>query len=62
MFLIWLLWLIIVIGGFFLGIGYGWQMYSAGFEFSLLLNAVIYCGCAIYALPKLLRLFIPKKQ
>ncbi len=60
MFLIWLLWLTIVIGGFYLGIGYGYQIYQSGFEISLLLNALIYCGCAIFCTPKLLRLFIKK--
>ena len=60
MFLIWLLWLTIVIGGFYLGIGYGLQMYRNGFEISLLLNTLIYCGCALFALPKLLKLVIKK--
>jgi hypothetical protein len=60
MFLFWLLWLIIVVGGFYLGIGYGLQMYHYGFELSLLLNAVIYCGCALYGFPKLLKLVIQK--
>jgi hypothetical protein len=60
MFLIWLLWLTIVIGGFYLGIGYGYEMYRSGVEISLLLNALIYCGCAIFALPKLLKLFVKK--
>lgn len=60
MFLIWLLWLTIVIGGFYLGIGYALQMYQSGFEISLLLNALIYCGCAIFAFPKLLKLVIKK--
>lgn len=60
MFLIWLLWLTIVIGGFYLGIGYGLEMYWSGFEISLLLNALVYCGCAIFALPKLLKLVFKK--
>ncbi|MBK7706397.1 MAG: hypothetical protein IPN69_00480 [Acidobacteria bacterium] len=60
--MIWLLWLIIVFGGFYLGIGYGRQMYLSGFELSLLLNTMIYSGCALFALPKLVRLFFPKKQ
>ena len=60
MFLFWLLWLTIVIGGFYLGIGYGWQMYRSGFELSLFLNAIIYCGCALFGLPKLLKLIVKK--
>lgn len=60
MFLVWLLWLTIVIGGFYLGIGYGLEMYRSGFEISLLLNALIYCGCAIYGLPKLAKLAFRK--
>lgn len=60
MFLIWLLWLTLVIGGFYLGIGYGYEMYRSGFEISLLLNTLVYCGCAIFCTPKLLKLFIKK--
>jgi hypothetical protein len=59
-FLFWLLWLTIVVGGFYLGIGYGWQMYQSGFEISLLLNAIVYCGCALFGLPKLLKLVFKK--
>jgi len=60
MFLIWLLWLTIVFGGFYLGIGYGYEMYRSGFEISLLLNALVYCGCALFCTPKLLKLFVKK--
>lgn len=60
MFLIWLLWLTIVGGGFYLGIGYGIETYRGGFEISRFLNALLYCGCAVFALPKLLKLFIKK--
>jgi predicted branched-subunit amino acid permease len=60
MFLFWLLWLTIVIGGFYLGIGYGVQMYQSGFDLSFLLNTIIYCGCAIFALPKLIKLAVKK--
>jgi hypothetical protein len=61
MFLVWLLWLTIVVGGFYLGIGYGLEMYHRGFEISLLLNTLVYCGCAIYALPKLAKLVFGKQ-
>ena len=60
MFLIWLLWLTIGIGGFYLGIGYGYEIHRSGFELSLLLNALVYCGCALFALPKLFKLMFKK--
>lgn len=59
MFLIWLLWLTIVIGGFYLGIGYGLETYRAG-GVANLLNAIVFCGCAIYCTPKLVRLVFKK--
>jgi hypothetical protein len=60
MFLIWLLWLTIVFGGFYLGIGYGLHIYRTGFEISSLLNTLVYCSCAIFCTPKLLKLFVKK--
>lgn len=59
MFLIWLLWLTIVIGGFYLGIGYALEAYRSG-GIANWLNALIYCGCASFCTPKLFRLFIKK--
>lgn len=56
MFLFWLLWIVVVVGGFYMGIGYGWQMYRSGFEISLLLNTLIYLGCAFFGLPKFIKL------
>ena len=60
MFLIWLLWLTIVIGGGFLGVGYAFDAYRGGFAISSVLNAVVFLGAAIYCLPKLLRMFVKK--
>ncbi|MBS1797727.1 MAG: hypothetical protein JSS81_28145 [Acidobacteria bacterium] len=60
MFLFWLLWIVVVIGGFYMGIGYGLQMYRQGFETSLLLNTVIYLGCAFYGAPKFLKLILKR--
>lgn len=60
MFLFWLLWLIIVFGGFYLGGGYALGVYREGFEISTALNAFIYLGCAIYGLPKLVKLILRK--
>jgi hypothetical protein len=59
MFLIWLLWLTIVIGGFYLGIGYGLEAFRSG-GIGNILNALIYCGCAIFCTPKLFRLIVKK--
>jgi hypothetical protein len=60
MLLFYLLWITIVFGGFYLGIGYILGLYRGSFQLSLLLNALIYCGCALYGVPKLLRLIIKK--
>ena len=62
MFLFWLLWIIIVVGGFYMGIGYGIGSYQHNFDISMVLNAVVYTGCALFALPKLLKLLLPKKN
>jgi hypothetical protein len=59
MFLIWLLWLTIVIGGFYLGIGYGFEAFRNG-GIASWLNSVIYCGSAIFCVPKLLKLLVKK--
>jgi hypothetical protein len=59
MFLIWLLWLTIVAGGFYLGVGYGIETWQNG-GVANALNALIYCGCAIYASPKLAKLLFKK--
>lgn len=60
MFLIWLLWITIVVGGGYLGVGYAREAYRSGFEISAVLNAVVFLGAAIYCLPKLLRMFVKK--
>ena len=50
--LFWLLWIVVVIGGFFMGIGYLLAAYQNNFDLSTTLNAAIYLVCAIYGLPK----------
>lgn len=54
--LIWALWLTIVFGGGFLGVGAAWTLISAGGSLVLAVNAAVYLGCALVVLPKLLRL------
>ncbi len=56
MWMVWLLWLTIVIGGLFMGVGSARAMLTGGFDLALALNAVIYFGCAVYAAPKLFAL------
>lgn len=60
MFLLWLLWIIVVVGGFYMGIGYGWSAYRNDFEIVSALNALVYLGFAFYGLPKLLRLIFKR--
>ncbi len=51
-----LLWSTIVLGGLFLGLGAGWKVVEDGFDLALVLNAVLYTGCALYGLPRLVKL------
>lgn len=57
MWMLWLLWGIVVAGGFFMGGGAALALSRRGFDLALALNAVLYTACALYGLPKLLRLF-----
>ncbi|MEM7586030.1 MAG: hypothetical protein AAF560_21750 [Acidobacteriota bacterium] len=56
MFMVYLLWLTIVFGGFFLGGGAAWTLMEQGFDPALGLMAVLYLGCAFYGLPRLFKL------
>jgi hypothetical protein len=56
MLVMYLLWLVVVGGGLFLGGGAVWQMTQSGVSLSLLLNALFYLGSAAYGLPRALRL------
>ncbi len=56
MFLVYLLWIVVVFGGLFMGVGSIMTMISSGFELSLALNVLLYLGCAAYGLPRLARL------
>ena len=58
MFMVYLLWIIIVFGGLFMGIGAAWTMVERGFDAALLLNALLYLGCALYGLPRLVKLVL----
>jgi hypothetical protein len=57
MWMVWLLWLTIVFGGAYMGLGALAQMRRAGFEPALALMAALYLATALYGLPRLLRLF-----
>ena len=60
MFLIWLLWLTIVIGGGYLGVGYALAVYHDGVGFSTTACAILFLGSSIYCLPKLLKLVLKR--
>lgn len=55
-----LLWLVVVVGGFFMAAGYGLEVYRNGLEFSAAANCVIYFLCAAYGLPKFVRFLIKR--
>jgi hypothetical protein len=56
MLLVYLLWIVVVLGGLFMGVGSIMTMVRTGFEASLALNALLYLGCAAYGLPRLAKL------
>jgi len=57
MFILWLFWIVIVTGGLYMGLGSLLTMIGSGFDLALTLNFIIYSGCALYGIPKLLKLF-----
>ena len=56
MFLLYLLWIVIVFGGGFVGWKAVEVILEEGASPLLVLNAALYLGCALYGLPRLLRL------
>ncbi len=60
MFMLYLLWVTIVGGGLFMSIGAAWTILEQGFDVALALNVVLYLGCALYGLPRLVKLVLGK--
>jgi len=60
MWMVWLLWLIVVFGGLFMGLGSARALLDGGFDLALALNAVAYLGCSLYGMPRLYRLVVKK--
>ena len=58
--LFWLLWLVIVVGGFYMAVGYSMVSFRNGFDLAATANALIYCSCAVYGVPKFIS-FLKKK-
>jgi hypothetical protein len=56
MWMVWLLWIVIAVGGLFMAGAAAAALARQGFDLALLLNAMLYGGCGLYGLPKLLRL------
>ncbi len=61
MFMLYLLWITIVCGGLFMSGGAVKTMLAQGFDLALLANAVLYGGCALYGLPRLIKLVTGKR-
>jgi hypothetical protein len=55
-----MLWVIVVFGGLYMGLGSLLTMIANGFDLALALNFIIYFGSALYGAPKLLKLFARK--
>ncbi len=58
MFMLYLLWVTIVGGGLFMAGGAAWTMLDRGFDVALAVNLVLYLGCALYGLPRLVKLLL----
>ena len=56
MFMAYLLWGFVVAAGLFMGGASSIVLASKGFDLLVAGNAVIYLGCAVYGLPRLMRL------
>ena len=56
MHLLYLMWIVFVFGGGFMGLMAIRTMSQQGFAWVLLLNAVVYLGFALYGVPKLFKL------
>jgi len=56
MFMAYLLWGFVVACGLFMGGASAIVLVAKGFDLLVLGNAVVYLGCAIYGLPRLVRL------
>jgi len=62
MWMVWLLWLIVVFGGLFMGLGAARALLTGGFDLALALNAVAWLGCALYGLPRLYGLIFKRRS
>ena len=56
MFLVWLLWIVVVVGGFFMGGASVLSLLRRGFDVAVAGNALVYLGTAAYGVPRLLKL------
>jgi hypothetical protein len=56
MFIVWFFWLFVLLGGLVMGLMSLRQLLAAGFSTVLLLNALVYLGCAVAAIPRVWRL------
>ncbi len=53
---VYVLWIVVVVGGLFMGGGAVVHLVRDGFDLALMLNAVLYLGCAVYGAPRFWRL------
>ncbi|MDH3619936.1 MAG: hypothetical protein OER91_03535 [Gammaproteobacteria bacterium] len=60
MWMVWLLWLTVVVGGIFMGSGYAMALLDSGFDLVLALNAIVYLGCSAYGMPRLYALIFKR--
>ncbi len=56
MFIVWFFWLFVLLGGLFMGLASLRQLLATGFSLVLALNAAVYLGCAVAAIPRVWRL------
>lgn len=54
--MVWLLWILVVGGGFYMGGMSALALLRQGFDLAVAGNCVVYLGTALYGLPRLLKL------
>ncbi len=62
MWMVWLLWLIVVFGCLFMGLGSARALLDGGFDLALALNTVFYLGCSLYGMPRLYALIFNRSS
>lgn len=61
MFIVWLFWLFVLAGGFYMGIEAVRSLAAQGFDLGVALNAIVWLGCGVTAVPRVWKLMTGPK-